>query len=316
MPEQEPRAKVFVSCGQSKQTDEIEVARRVADRLHGLGYEAYAAVEEQTLKGLKENIFRQLETSEYFIFIDFKRERLVIEGHDLHRGSVFCQQELAIASFLGLDADIIALQEKGVKPEDGIIRFLQANVISFSDRDTLHNVIADLTKQRGWNPAYKRALCLSRDEHEFTDAYLQDVFEETGRRIIYRYFHIRVDNLSSRQPALNCYAYLERIRDVSKSLDIHQKQVELKWEGWQSPNATITPNGSRGFDGFLVPHSEPFRLVFNVIADSERFFPRIQGPGEYEITYSVLSETFPLARATFFVRVGEKLDEISIQRNG
>lgn len=48
------RAKVFISCGQRRDTDEVEVARRIAERLYRDGYEPYIAVEEQTLKGLKE----------------------------------------------------------------------------------------------------------------------------------------------------------------------------------------------------------------------------------------------------------------------
>jgi hypothetical protein len=51
---------------------------------------------------------RQLETSDYFLFIDFKRER--IRCPNIFRGSLFTNQELAIASFLGLES--IVFQEK------------------------------------------------------------------------------------------------------------------------------------------------------------------------------------------------------------
>ncbi len=71
------RARVFLSCGQSKQSDERDIAHRIEERLRDLGYDPYIAVEEQTLKGVKENIFRQLESAEYFVFIDFKREVLL-----------------------------------------------------------------------------------------------------------------------------------------------------------------------------------------------------------------------------------------------
>jgi len=71
-----------------------------------------------------------LAASEYFVFVDFKRERLndTIEC----RGSLFSHQELAIASFL--DLEVLAFQEAGVKQSDGIMGFLQANAISFTDR--------------------------------------------------------------------------------------------------------------------------------------------------------------------------------------
>jgi hypothetical protein len=71
------RARVFISCGQTKDSDELETAQKIRDRLQELGFDPYIAVEEQTLSGLKENIFRQLQTAEYFVFVDFKRERLL-----------------------------------------------------------------------------------------------------------------------------------------------------------------------------------------------------------------------------------------------
>ena len=84
-------------------------------------------MDEQTLRGLKENIFPQLQDSEYFVFVDFKREKLVPHrrgktGKLQHRGSLFSHQELALASFL--DLQLLAFQEKGVKQDDGILRFL------------------------------------------------------------------------------------------------------------------------------------------------------------------------------------------------
>jgi hypothetical protein len=46
---------------------------------------------------LTENIFRHLKASEYYVFIDFCRE--VIDNAS-YRGSLFVNQELAIATFL------------------------------------------------------------------------------------------------------------------------------------------------------------------------------------------------------------------------
>jgi len=84
-----------------------------------LGFDPYVAVQEQTLRGLKENIFRQLSYSQYFIFVDFKREKL--EDKDaMYRGSLFSHQELALASYL--DIPVLALQETGIKKNDGILR--------------------------------------------------------------------------------------------------------------------------------------------------------------------------------------------------
>jgi len=73
-----PKARIFISYGQRKQTNETEIAKKIADELEHMGFDPYVAVQEQTLRGVKENIF-QLANSEYFIFIDFKREKLLID---------------------------------------------------------------------------------------------------------------------------------------------------------------------------------------------------------------------------------------------
>src|SRR5712692_545511 len=105
------RARVFISCGQAKGSAEESTASALAARLQVEGFDPYIAVQEQTLRGLRENIFAQLAQSEYFVFIDFKREPL--EGTDppVCRGSLFTHQELAIASYL--DMPLLAFQESG-----------------------------------------------------------------------------------------------------------------------------------------------------------------------------------------------------------
>src|SRR5262245_5827304 len=70
------KARVFISCGQRRDTDEVEVARRIREAFLDAGFDPYVAAKEQTLRGVKENIFRQLASSEYFVFVDFKRERV------------------------------------------------------------------------------------------------------------------------------------------------------------------------------------------------------------------------------------------------
>jgi cobalamin biosynthesis protein CbiG len=119
---QNRKARVFISCGQRKNTDEVEIAEKIRELLELKGFDPYVAVREQTLRGLKENIFKQLSSSEYFLFIDFKREQF--KGESVYRGSLFSHQELAVASFLE-DIELMAFRENGVKSDDGILRFLQ-----------------------------------------------------------------------------------------------------------------------------------------------------------------------------------------------
>ena len=58
MSEEKIGAKVFISCGQQKESYEVDIAHKIKERLEELGYDPYIAVEEKTLRGVKENIFR------------------------------------------------------------------------------------------------------------------------------------------------------------------------------------------------------------------------------------------------------------------
>ena len=293
---------MFISCGQRLDTDEIEIAHRIAERLGQIGYDAYIAVEEQSLRGVKENIFSQLSSSEYFLFIDFKRERL--EGSEFHRGSLFCHQELAIASFL--DMPLIAFQETGVKREDGLLQFLQTNCIPFSDRHTLPNVVADIINQRGWDPNWKNVLIIERDRNQFTDARMA----QDGP--VARFFHIKVRNLNSFRPASNCYAYVKTIKNVETNevLSFSGRSVELKWAGYIYPNVLILPSSHRLLDGIFVLHQQPANARFNTFTDSTEFVTIIQGPGEYRINFIVSSENFPPTEAVFRLHLGNDLNDI------
>jgi hypothetical protein len=281
-------ARVFISCGQTRGSEEEQIAGAIAGRLKKLGFDTYIAVAEQSLRGLIENIFAQLRTSEYFIFIDFKREKLDV-APACYRGSLFAHQELAIASFLGLE--VLAFQERGVKPDDGIMRFIQANSISFQDRHTLPSVIADKVTERNWKSDWRNVLALEIAEP--SDAYFNDPKRPA------RYFHINVHNRHLTRVATNCYAYLEKVVRTDSGAETKIKTIEFKWEGTGLPSVAIAAGSARAFDAVYIFHDAPTDLQFNALADSSGFFPNIRGEGEYELTYMVLSENFPIARATF-----------------
>jgi hypothetical protein len=296
------RAKVFISCGQRKDTDEITIAHRIAERLSQLGYDPYIAVEEQTLKGVKENIFAQLASSEYFVFVDFKREGLKTGRKKEYRGSLFCHQELAIASYL--DIPCLALQEGGVKHYDGILGFLQGNAVSFTDRHLLPSVIADEVQKRGWKANWKCALRLTRclDDHEDSSTIYGPC----------RFFQIDVRNEHRDKIAVNCYAYLESARDLVKGQSIPVETAEHKWRGYLPPNANIMAQSHRRFDSFFVRLALPRELLFNVHTDYAGLIPKLDGSGPFELSYVVYAENFPPARGTFRLALSDNLDDIQL----
>lgn len=304
--QQDLRARVFISCGQSKHTDEASIARDIDQGLQELGFEPYVAIQEQSLRGLKENLFGQLSRSEYFIFVDFKREQL-IENPPVHRGSLFSHQELALASYL--DMTMLAFQESGVKQDDGILQFLQANATPFTDRHSLPGVIADEVRRRKWDPHWRNELVLERDPAQRGDS-----IDSAGRPR--GFFHISVCNRHCHNTATNCCVYLERAARLNPWAEIALNAAELKWSGYVLPSVHIPPRTVRKFDAFFIHHDLPGLLGFATFSDSEEFIPHIEGTGLYELRYVVISDNFAPAHGSFILNLEHNLSSTTLIDRG
>lgn len=308
--EKEIRARVFISCGQSKDTDEVDIAHKIAEKLKE--FEPYIAGEEQSLEGVKENIFRRLSESEYLIFVDFKRERLDMPGDEsVHRGSLFSHQELAIAALL--DIEILAFQEEGVKKEDGILKFIQANCIPFKDRHLVPDVVAERVRERGWDPNWRNELSIERDDKDF-----DDIRYVGGKDRPARFYHIRVKNLHEKKIARDCIVYLERWKNLSTCETTSPELVEFKWKGITTSRVAIPPNQFRYLDAFFVYHDSPniVKLGINhTIVDFSGYHLlytiTVEKPVTFELDYIVFSENFSPTKATFTLRIGNQLDDIA-----
>jgi hypothetical protein len=290
------RARVFISCGQNQLTDEVAAAQSIASRLDQLGYDPYIAVQEQTLRGLVENIFGRLAASEYLVFVDFAREQFANSTE--HRGSLFSHQELAVAAFLGLD--VVALQEIGVRQLDGMIRFLQANCIQFSDRGALPDRIAREIQERGWRPDWRRTLKLERDADQYLDA-----DAPAGRR---RFFHAVVHNQHRSLVAAQTYVYLDRVTHLGDAKVLPLKTIELKWAGYLYPSAVVRAGTNREFDCCWIHHDHPSTAVFNAFSDSTAYTPVIHGPGKFLLRFTVVADRFEPASLDLLLTLGASLE--------
>jgi len=216
-------ARVFISCGQRDGGEERSVAEKTAGRLKELGFDPYIAVQEHSLRGVKENIFEQLSSSEYFVFIDFQRERLGGGRSAEHRGSLFSHQELAIASYL--EIPVLAFQEEGVRRLDGLLGFLQGNCVPFSDRDHLPAIIEDAVRKGNWDSNWRNALQIELPEAVYVDAH------DMRARMDGRWFLLRVRNLNRHKAARNCYVYLEDVESCVGPTEPPPRLIEFKWSG-------------------------------------------------------------------------------------
>lgn len=282
-----PGAKVFISCGQ--QEKEMRVVRLIADLLSSEGFQPYVAKVQNSMKGLKENIFRELSNSEYFLFVDFKRDTLVTCDQERNistasRGSLFSHQELAIAAFLDIDA--VGFQHKDLRRE-GVLDVIQLNCDSFDDDLDLLERIKEKIQKNRWRADWKAQLYMNRLPTEHSD----------GPHI----FHIEVTNLHWRKPAIDCRGYIHEVKEVGKSTPFPFQKFELKWAGTSVPNVTIMPQECRRFDAFVF-EADPLRLCWpkgHSFADTCHVWPKVNRPGQYEITYLLTSLNFGPVLGTF-----------------
>ena len=319
------KAKVFISCGQKRDSDERSTAEAVALVLGSMGFEPYIAFVEQTLNGLKENIFSHLENSEYLLFIDYKRDLLAGMSHN--RGSLFSNQELAIASYLKLPA--LVLQEQGVLPFDGMMGVFQANAHGFFDRTDLPELVGKLVRTKietgEWSPLWKNRLSIEIPEKKPSVAQSRDIF---GKPTVYAFYHLAVKNMHRSRTALNCCVFLESAADVKTQKRLPFQTVEFKWAGTTLPAVMIAPGTSRMLDAFKKPcmlkmgdtvlagilDDSPLLEVieFTTFSDSTEFLPRIINAGVFDLTYGIYSSNFPLSRTTIRIENGRKPAEVKI----
>jgi hypothetical protein len=290
------KTRIFISCGQRKKTDEAELAQRIAKQLNDDfkgEFDPYVAVLEQSVRGLKENIFNQLKTSEYFLFVDFKREFVVDSWWKgilsslrimprSYRGSLFTHQELAIASYLELET--IAFHEEGIPETDGMRGVMQLNSEGFVDRRKLPEIISARVKER-WAFGWKNELTI-------------DLSPESGGGVPQHFYHLKVQNRHRTKIARDCCVFVEKVEDTRTKEVKTFETLPLKWSGSVLPTSTILAGGLRRFDAFEIHQQHAPRIFFVGYTDSGEFRPEIQTAGIHRVTYAVISSNFETVRIT------------------
>jgi hypothetical protein len=301
------RAKLFLSCGQNPQYRERDWGEKVANALgpNGVGFHVFFAPRVQDSKSLTQIIFRELEDSDYYVLIDFKREKLLPPFNPWrffrvrriqHRGSLFSHQEFALACYLGLE--LAPFREAGVEPLTGVVGAVMGNAIEFKDRKGLVELIRDHIQEKierdEWSLSTKNTFQLVKAPDQGIKATWLSGMEAA-------YYHIHVRNLHWRKPATNCYAYLDEVIDLNTGKDVKLYTCELKWEGTRQSGVRIQPKGYRGLDAFVVVLSQPRELLLMPQTDAQNYIHHFKGKTHLEITYVVCSDQFPDMKQTFEV---------------
>lgn len=284
------KARVFISCGQS--TDrEKNIGLSVESYFKNeRKFETYFAERVHSSDALTENIFSFLRQSEYFIFIDFKREKI---GQNDYRGSLFVNQEIAIATFLKLRG--LGFYEKGVRHE-GILKYHIYNAFPFEDGTEILKRIAEETKE--WDNDSVNELHLS---YNSSDTTRDTVINNAPDKPLSDWYHIEIKNRNKNKHAFSCIGYITSIKHIDSGEIINVPTNELIWAGIADIAVNIIANGKRDLDAFFVIHNDGFiRFHQRPLATNNANYCLPDLPkGKYLLTYTIISNNFAIAQKDF-----------------
>jgi len=284
--------RVFISCGQAT-ASERDVARRIESWFHERNFNPYVAIQVQSLADINSGIVDELKSSDFYIFIDCRRERLVpTEGliNPLraypYRGSLFTNQELAIVFLLRFE-NVIFLRQEGVEL-NGLMRYMGSNATVFSDLEDVPRLVAEHALARNWQASFTRHLALG--ETRWSDHLMYR--DQTGQRVV-RVFYVDIHNHRDDIGAVNAIARLQR---VMPETELHLDRSPLKTTGQPGYSQVIWPLSHAAWDFLAVDIDQPGYVFLNSALDSVPRNPVISKPGHYTLSYEVFAENFPVLR--------------------
>ena len=289
------KARVFISCGQ--RSDKEKALGSACQRYLNdeRGFSVYLAEEVQSLEALTENIFRHLRNSEYAVFIDCAREELT-PGE--FRGSVFVNQELAIAAFLPIQ-DCRVFHEMGVARE-GIVEHLIAKPVQFTTEQGLMEKLKEETKE--WESGWRHELSL-----EFLGV-VPDVRDQSGNHA--DWYHLQVVNNHRDKYARNCIGYVSNVRNLDRGDEVPMGTFELAWAGTRLFERHILPKASAEIDAFFVVRGQDIIRFHHRPSTSSQYGMPPLLRGNYLLTYVIVSENFEQVTKTFKLEFGGNYEEI------
>lgn len=290
---QQPWARVFIGCGQ-RSDEEKELGSRCKKHFEGRGFSVYLAEEHQSLEALTENIFHHLRNSEYAVFIDCRRDEL---SPGKFRGSMFVNQELAIAAFLPIEESRVFHQEgviEGVIIE-GVAKYLIAKPIHFSSRQQFLGKLRRQTKD--WHNDWRNELSLK---------FLRKVpgVRWLPNNTVRDWYHLQVSNKHYSKYARNCVGYVMEINNLDTGVIIKPPNFELIWAGTGLFERHILPKRAIDLDAFfIVQGKQEIEFHCRLSTSSEYTMPRLS-KGNYLLTYLIVSENFEQVTKTFKLEFG------------
>lgn len=283
------KAKVFISCGQ--RPDEKKVGEEIKKILDRLGFDPFYAEEVKNPFEINTKIISELQSSDYFLLINLRRERVVPdEGECFYRGSLYCHQELAMAVAWEMEEQILVFDQKGVKAE-GLLGFYANNIKAFETIDELYGLVNSV-KDYGWDNSFSRNFFINSLPELSLTPYDYKDNPQTKKARIQR---VEIQNKRKNKEAFHAVCRLQKIN----SKDSGDKNV-LKVSGSQQFSQVIWPGEKGEFDLFVID-SNNFEKVYLRSASDVRSFidnqyvrdPIIKEKGEYILEYGIFAQNFP-----------------------
>jgi hypothetical protein len=238
--------RIFISCGQA--TDhERRVAREICELVRGKGFDAYLAIEAQTLLDINSGIIDELKASDYYLLVNFCRDSLS-KGN---RGSLFSNQELAIAYALGFKR-LLVVNQVGIADE-GMLRYIGVNTERFNGYDDCVRMVALAMEKAAWKPGYSRQL---RADGLRVTSELIPYREPTGGQLFGRFVNIDIHNHRPDVAALETTARLRRYGLRGSTLRDSDQRSPLKATARPGYTHTIFPSSHEAFDLLCVSTDE------------------------------------------------------------
>lgn len=292
-------AKVFISCGQ--RDAERDTSRRVAQWFSEQGFEPYVATEAQSIEDVNSGIIRELRRSDYYVFIDFRREALPDgEPETVYRGSVFSHQELAIVCALQFERTIFFRQSDVLI--EGLAKYMASNATVFNRPDEVPALVEEAVQRRKWDSHYCRNLVIAKLHFDSQLIKYAD--------ILGRFLQVDIENRRPDTGAGETVARLAAMTLGSGTRRASPNPSPLKVTGQSMAyKQTIWPRSHGAFDLLCVDAKVGCRVYLNNALD---FTPRpilLEQQGEHFLEYEVFARGFDVRRFGVKLRLTAKCAE-------
>lgn len=288
-------SKVFISCGQATK-EEKKAGKDVAKWLHRQGFIPYIAIEVQSILDINSGIINELKSSDYYLFINFRREKVLGQKCKFYRGSLFTNQELAVAYSLGFDK-VIFINRKGVRRE-GMFAYIGSNTPEFNSYKELLPTIKTAVKKAQWNSNYSRNLVIENPHWSEPNILYGD---HTGQHQI-KALYIEIHNKRNDLGAVDTVVRLSNITDPNGQKKQSPDRSHLKCAGYSILySQTIWPQSQANYDIVALDMNNQSQVFLSSAMDIIPRQPIITQSGKYKLEYEVFSQGFP--RISFLVEL-------------